>query len=551
MGLLGDSIDDPKSMATYQLVAGLLSPGSFGQGLGKGLAGYQGALANSQDMEFKKQQIAASQQEQQLRDVQIRRAQQQMAFGQQFMDGMSPGAAPTTPAQPQVSGAGIGSPAPMGSPGMGAPAPSAPTAPASAQSKFASLTADQITGLHAAGIISKDQVDFWKSLNEGVAMQPGWRVRPGQAPEYLADPTKGIDFKNGTVSQLPGAADTQGALAAATAGGTEQGKNRQSLVPLDRLDRMPGIAPTSTVDDLVQSGKPASTPVGSVSPAQMAAVRADMQRQGGGAFSVNARPASAIPNLGGQPAAGGFKSPADLEAEKVAAVQPINFQTKMLSDAHTANVGTFDKLNDTLRSEAELQNRNQQLIPLLDKIQTGGFAPEARIGLANSLLTTPGLPESVRKSVSTWIANGDPTAGKVVENQLAAAGIKTMLDTLDKEGKPNRALFDAIHAEQESVKSGNATLKQVFDLQKQLYDWHLDQQQKMGDEIASPSYNPLTFQNKMARMRNESLAAPAATAPSVVDLPASPTASNLKVGTIYKLPNGQSGKWDGMRFKGQ
>lgn len=81
MGLLGDGWDDPKSMATLQLAAGLLSPGSFGQGLGRGLAGYQGAMANSQDMQVKAQQMEAA--KQQLAMQQLKFAQDTRMFNLQ------------------------------------------------------------------------------------------------------------------------------------------------------------------------------------------------------------------------------------------------------------------------------------------------------------------------------------------------------------------------------------------------------------------------------------------------------------------------------------
>ena len=57
MGLLGDSWDDPKTMATMQLAAGLLGGGNFGQAAGRGLAGYQAQMAAAQEQEMKRQQM--------------------------------------------------------------------------------------------------------------------------------------------------------------------------------------------------------------------------------------------------------------------------------------------------------------------------------------------------------------------------------------------------------------------------------------------------------------------------------------------------------------
>jgi len=197
-----------------------------------------------------------------------------------------------------------------------------------------------------------------------------------------------------------------------------------------------------------------------------------------------------------------------------------------------------------VRNEAELMNRNAQLVPLLDKFQTGGFSPESRIAFANSLQTSNLIPDSLKTKLATWVANGDPTTGKVIENQLAAAGIKTMLDTLDKEGKPNRAIFDAVRAAQESVQSGNATLRQVFALQKQLYDWHYQQEQDMSGKMAAPDYNPLTMQREFSQSRNASLAPPKS-APSAAptDFRAAVAAELAKRKTLQPRSGGATGSY--------
>lgn len=54
MGLLGDSWDDPRTMATLQLAAGLLSGGGLGQALGRGLSGYQQTMAADEERRQKK-----------------------------------------------------------------------------------------------------------------------------------------------------------------------------------------------------------------------------------------------------------------------------------------------------------------------------------------------------------------------------------------------------------------------------------------------------------------------------------------------------------------
>ena len=54
MGLLGSDWDDPKSMATMQLAAGLLGGGNFGQALGRGLAGYSAQMTAEEERKAKR-----------------------------------------------------------------------------------------------------------------------------------------------------------------------------------------------------------------------------------------------------------------------------------------------------------------------------------------------------------------------------------------------------------------------------------------------------------------------------------------------------------------
>lgn len=98
MGLLGEGWDDPKSMATLQLAAGLLGPGSFGQALGRGLSGYQGALENAV-----KQRVATMQADKLQREVEDEAAARQVLKDFYAGNGMpkaasAPGTGPGLPA---------------------------------------------------------------------------------------------------------------------------------------------------------------------------------------------------------------------------------------------------------------------------------------------------------------------------------------------------------------------------------------------------------------------------------------------------------------------
>lgn len=56
-GLLGNSWDDPKSMAVMQLAAGLLGGGNFGQALGRGLGGYQQTMSAAKEQALLDEQM--------------------------------------------------------------------------------------------------------------------------------------------------------------------------------------------------------------------------------------------------------------------------------------------------------------------------------------------------------------------------------------------------------------------------------------------------------------------------------------------------------------
>lgn len=268
----------------------------------------------------------------------------------------------------------------------------------------------------------------------------------------------------------------------------------------------------------------------------LAVFASDMQTPAG--TPIHQASDSSAPNSAAMPSAGQnaqaapagstlpLQSPAAAAADKLRAEAPVQFQQKRMTDAHTSNQKVLDNLNDTVRNEAELQNRNNQVIPLLKQYSTGGFAPEDRLHLANAIQNTDAIPDSVKAALVKSIGGGDPAVGKTIENVLATAGIKTMLDSLDKEGKPNRAIFQALQTAQEGLKSGNTSLTQVFGLQKQLYDWHFQQQQELSNTLASPDYNPMTTQQKFSASRDASLksqlpvaAAPATAAAAPAALP--------------------------------
>lgn len=496
MGLLDGNLD-PQTAGVLALAGGLLSPGSFGQGLSRGIAGQQEVLGNSQRLELMKAQVAAQQQEQQMRELQMARTRQQLAFGQNFLGDMSPAAPSSMPAASSAMGQG----ASMGSVGpttdnaarMAAAPPT--TVSPQQQSKLASLTQDQVAAGVVSGVIPKEFVELWTNAKFGRALPPGWKQSLDGSMTYVPDPTKGVmmgpDGK--TVQAMPGAASTLGALAGATEAGTMDARNARTPVPLDRLDRMPGLSPLATLGDLVNPQAPANVPT-----AWKPNVSADLRLNGGGASPM-----------------GGFKTPADLEAEKLQATQGVRIATDpvlelrkdMVTKSHAANQAAKTDLSDITNNEAEIVARNNRLAPLLTQLPSvGGFAADQRIDFANKLKQA-GVPDSV----TSKIAGGDPEAAKVVANQLSAAAIQTMLDTLNKEGKPNRVMYQALKEQQEGLEAGRNVLAGVMKLQQQLYDQHRQQLGTMTDLMSASDYNPIKFQDQFATQKAGQIGTPPAT----------------------------------------
>ena len=211
-----------------------------------------------------------------------------------------------------------------------------------------------------------------------------------------------------------------------------------------------------------------------------------------------------------------FAGPADIAGQKLAAEQavhattdaPIQLGKDLLIKSHDANQKFVTDLGDVVNNEGEIVARNARLQPLLDQLpKLGGFGQDQRIEFANKLKNSGLMSQSTLDSLSNKIAGGDPDAAKQVQNQLSAAAIQTMLDTLNKEGKPNRVMYQALHEQQEGLDNGKPVLQGIMNLQKQLYDQHLGQYHSATDLMASPNYNPIRFGSQFATNKAASIQA--------------------------------------------
>lgn len=408
-------------------------------------------------------------------------------------------------------------------------------------SKVANMTADQVAQYRM--ITGEDLFPMWKALREGVNQQPGWvmDLNTGQR-KYLADPTKGVTLDaNNNVVPMAGAAETQGTLAAATKAGELRGSNSQTLMPADRIDPTTGRPYNATVGQVVDQINGVQTPspthnsiasdvpgngldLSRVSPAQLKmmqqqdpdALRAGIQHNMTGAAQTDPRFVPVSQRSAQSSGFNGFAGPTDIAREAAAVDVAKQGAVGQQSEDIKSGKAYQNALVDKVTTDRALVNRNNQLIPLLNQFQTGGMAPEARLEFANMVANTGWIPDKIKTGVANAISGGNPALGNIINNQLAAAGISNLLQTLDKEGKPNRAEFIQLRDAAESLKSGNPTLQDVFALQKRMYDLHNSELQAMDQAMDNKTYDPGTWAVKYARIANDNLSKTPAPLPSQI-----------------------------------
>lgn len=211
-GLLGDSLDDPRTMALFAGIQGLLSGRGGLQGIANGVGAYGGTMAAMKDADMKRKYMQAQlddvAQQAALRKAQATKANAAMDMAQRLMGGgaaLPPMGAAGAPSQIGASAIGGAS----GMPGQaGAQSP---------QSFLSRLNEDQIMGLIASGALPEKAYDAWKFSKTGEQMQPGYIRKADGSIEYRGDPTKGVTLgPNGEVVAMPGAAGALSTIAGAT-----------------------------------------------------------------------------------------------------------------------------------------------------------------------------------------------------------------------------------------------------------------------------------------------------------------------------------------------
>lgn len=448
------------------------------------------------------------------------------------------------------------------------------------------LSFNDVTALKLAG--GPDLSADFKTALEGVSRGPGSEVTDVNGNRRtipVLDKGQQLDPATGVVSNLPGyvasSAQAAGATAGATTSATEAAKapytpvttyrnGQQGQVMLSDLLKGPQAASAAPAIAAFQG----SGPLAGASPQVQATIMQDMQRNGvrqgalalaqpGGGIAQSTfdrtQPAGPGAALTAAPAApvAGFNPTGPSAAEKAAQdaaaaalkdqatadvklkTQPeIESQTEQSKGAAASGQKYQADLHDQVAQEYQLIARNKALLPLLKQFPTGGFGADERSKIGNEIANTQTLPADLREKLGAWVAGGDPATGRVIANQLAAAGISNLLQTLDKEGKPNRAEFVQLNKAAEGLDSGTSSLEGVFAQQQRVYDSHFGEQQALVKSIKAGTYNPKTWQGDYSASRNSALTPPtAASAPAATATPAAP----VKIASdadYNKLPSG-------------
>ncbi|MDP9892594.1 hypothetical protein J2W31_001699 [Variovorax boronicumulans] len=220
-GLLDFLVNDPSA----QLGIGLLAaggPSTTPMNVGQRMQMAMQGVAAQQDAEMRRKLLQSQMEENAsqnaLRQSQITKAGQIQAMTN-GMFAPSP-ASSGMGADPASAGGGFAIGINPGVPTQ------APVGQAGAASGLRGIPLENIARLKAAG--GPDLLDAWKLANVPTQLSAGGYTQlPGQAPQYLPDPTKGVDYRNGAVSLLPGSE------ALATLSGQQAGAQAAAKTPYD------------------------------------------------------------------------------------------------------------------------------------------------------------------------------------------------------------------------------------------------------------------------------------------------------------------------------
>lgn len=239
-GVLGDGWQDPQSQGMLALAGGLLQ-GNFG----RGVENMGSVMANAQDVAMRRKMLQSDLEMKQLAE---RRAQAMFEMQQD--------------AYKNIPGGGVASGAPMGGPSVSVQGGSPTITNGGGNSMGGGGdTNAQLVRLEKMAIAgvpgAKEAFELYKYRNDPQQLQPGTfsQNRVTGQREYIPDVKTGLTYGPNGISMLPGA-ENMANLAGMTTNAQEAAKNRNTLVPLDRVNPDTGRPYTGTIADLINASKP-------------------------------------------------------------------------------------------------------------------------------------------------------------------------------------------------------------------------------------------------------------------------------------------------------
>ena len=357
-GLLGDSWEDPKTMAALMGAAGLLGGGNIGQALGRGVGGYAQMMQQAQEQAMAKQKMEMAQRLQaaQIADYEAQALQRKQAAGKQdSLQSMLNGILQSQGASSQygVGGNGIS----LG--GVSEPMQSRPGG-------LAGATPEQIAALKVGGA---DVEKIWELAKFGKQMQPGYRQNADNTTSYFGDPSKGLTVdQRGRVSLMPNAAESQAALAGATKDAEEQAKARYDLVQGIGPQGAPGFVGTRLEAANRFGGQPQPAPQAQNPAILDALIRQDMAKNGdqSAVFNIGGKRGEIRVQDGGEPFLKTGLSPSETASNAA--------NSAYMQDRAKTNAKVADTLQeDAIKAPGRIANY-QRLGDLLAKHDGGAFS---------------------------------------------------------------------------------------------------------------------------------------------------------------------------------
>lgn len=495
MGLLGDSFDDPKTQATFQLAAGLLGGGNFGQALGRGLGGYQQTLQADEDRKMTRLMREAQLQSLKDQDEQRKLAIQQAQMKQDFMRQFAP-----TPDAMQVG----------------------PVQPGAAQPYRSASIGDILNSPEKLALAKLNGIDLtdvaalakpkWENINGNLVntndpgfkggFQPGLHITPNGQAVLTMPGENGLPVVGAAPGSLPTVAAFQRQ--------EQQIKNQNSLLPLEYVDSASGRPLGGNVDAYLnpqqqQGQQPASGQATQAQQERLSIIRSEYNKA---VASGNQKDADALKREFERVAS---QAPVQPYWSAQSAPQPQQAPLKLQSkaEAEAANI----KARGDAEKSVENQNKASDFKTVKDRMEV------ART-LLNAGPTASGIGSLIDQGANFF---GRSTAGADIAAGLDAASSWLVQNVPKAAGAQSNA----------ELKDYQAAVGMVGDRTK---------------PVSQRLQALKTAQDMIGVWESRQGGAPDQPQVKAIPLPANPKASDLKVGETYDTPRGVA-VWDGFRFK--